>query len=191
MEVPLLNGVSVQQLYNYPETGSKEQKLYFLVCSSLKIENNLFVELSDLKYKIKNVVLAGSKEIKAGDCIIAKKFAYKYEKDVEITITDFEKIGEISVGFVEGLKEYKNDGFVDCYFIYRKKNNNFKGFNDEVLEFQIDKIESKINLEDSKVYLFQRLEKINGQKVKYLGNISFISEHLGENISIIYIIRVK
>ena len=39
-------------------------------------------------------------------------------------------------------------------------------------------------MEDSKIYLFQRLEKINGKKVKYKSNVSFISENLGEYISI-------
>ena len=118
-----LNDISVQQLYEYPESCVMEKNLYFLVCSKEKKGNNLqSVDLADLKHKIKNVILVGSKEIKTGDYIIAKKFSYKYGKTVEIIINDFEKIEGISLGFYEGLKEYKKDGILDCYFLYKKKN---------------------------------------------------------------------
>ena len=184
MEESLLNDNSVKQLYNYPESGSKEQSLYFLVYSKEKKENNLFYfVLCDLKYKIENIIIDNPNEIKEWDIILAKKFSYKYETNVEITITDFQKCGRFSLDFLKGLNEYKDDKLIDCFFMYRINNKNFIGFNDEILEYEIDEIESKIELEKSNIYLLHRLFKVNDKKVKYIKNISFISENLGKIIS--------
>ena len=184
MLIPLLKDNSVQQLYEYPESGIFEKKLNFFIYSKEKRGDNLLsVVLSDGKYKIKNIILDGSKGINVGDCILAKKFSYKYEKDVEIKINDFEKIEEYSFNFLENLKEYKKDGFIDCYFLYKNQSKNFVGFNNEVLEYNLEEIESKIKFEDSKIYLFQRLQKVNEKNVRYKQKISFISENLGDYIS--------
>ena len=122
------------------------------------------VVLSDSKYKIKNIIIDGSKGINVGDYILAKKFSYKYDKEVEITIMDSEKIGGYSFHFLESLKEYKKEGIVDCYFKYKNEFKNFVGFNNEEIEFDLSEIESKLKLEDSKVYLFRRLQKIDKKK---------------------------
>ena len=184
MEIPILKDNSVQQLYDFPESGLMEKNLYFLIYSKeIKENNRLYVDLADSKYKIKNVILDTSKEIKVGDYILCKKFSYKYDKEVEITINDFEKFGDISLDFLKVLKEYKKEGIVDCYFIYRNMDKTFIGFNNEVLDFDIDKNKSRIKFEDSRIYLFQRLEKINEENVRYKNNISFISENLGDDLS--------
>ena len=184
MLIPLLKDNSVQQLYEYPESGIIEKKLNFFIYSKEKRGDNLLsVVLSDGKYKIKNIILDGSKGINVGDCILAKKFSYNYEKEVEIKINDFEKIEEYSFNFLENLKEYKKEGFIDCYFLYKNQSKNFVGFNNEVLEYNLEEIESKIKFEDSKIYLFQRLQKVNEKNVRYNQKISFISENLGDYIS--------
>ncbi len=185
MLVPLLNDKSVQQLYEYPESGVMEKDLYFFIYSKEEKGNNnlLSVILCDSKYKIKNILLDDSKGINVGDYIRAKKFTYKYEKDVEITILNYEKIAEYPLNLSENLNEYKKEGMVDCYFLYKNQTKNFVGFNEEVLEFELSDIESKIKLEDSKLYLFQRLQIINQQNVRYNNKISFISQNLGEYIS--------
>ena len=180
MAKELLNDNSVQQLYDFPESGIMKKELCFIVCSMERKENNfIYVHLSDLKYKIENVILITPEEIKIGDYIMCKEFNYKYDEDVTITVTNFKKLGNNSLSFLVDLKEFKKDEFFDCYFIYKKDTNEFQGFNNET----VTDIESKIKFEDSKIYLFHRLKKVKEKEAKYNKKISFISEGLGDNIS--------
>ena len=183
MAKELLNEISVQQLYDYPESGLLKKNLCFLVYSIEKKENNLlYVNLADLKYKIRNVILISKEEIRVGDYILCKEFNYKYEKDVTITVNNFEKFGNNSLAFLMDLNEFRKDELIDCYFIFRKESKDFRGFNGETLEFE-DDIKPKIKIEESKIYLFHRLQKLNEKKTKYNKEISFISESKGDYIS--------
>ena len=183
MAKELLNDISVQQLYDYPESGSMKKDLCFLVYSIKRKENNLiYVDVADLKYKIRNVILISKEEIKVGDYILCKEFNYKYDIDVIITVSHFEKLGNNSLVFLNDLNEFKKDEYIDCYFIYRKDTKNFLGFNSETMEIDTD-IELEKRFEDSKIYLFNRLQKVNEKKTKFIRKISFVSESSGEYIS--------
>ena len=177
MAKELLKEPSVEQLYDYPESGVLKKELCFLVLSIEKKESNrVYVELTDIKYKIRNVILIThqeQEEIKVGDYILCQEFKYKYDNNVQITVTNFKKI--------ECIKEYKKEEFIDCYFKYIKKDNSFIGFNDETLK--IDKSKSKIEYEDSKIYLFHRLKKVSEKIAEYNEKISIISECSGDYIS--------
>ena len=183
MAKELLNDISVQQLYYYPESGSMKKDLCFLVYSIKRKENNLvYVDLADLKYKIRNIILITQEEIRVGDYILCKEFNYKYDINVTITVSNFEKLGNNSLAFLSDLNEFKKDEYIDCYFIYRTDSKNFLGFNNEIMEIDTD-IEFKIKFEDSKIYLFHRLQNVNEKKAKYIRKISFVSESSGEYIS--------
>ena len=183
METSILNDISVIQLYDYPESGILEKKLVFLVISLDKKENHLIhLELSDLKYKIRNVFISDERDLNKGDYIVAKKFLYSYEENVNIKIIDFEIIKSKTFNFLNGFEEYKKDIFLDCYFLYKKSKNAFIGFNNETLVNTDEIINSKSKFEDSKIYLFKRLQKINDKEVRFIQKISFISEKLGQNI---------
>jgi hypothetical protein len=157
--------------------------LIFLVCSVAKKENHqLLLELADLKYKISNIFVDDEKQIKVGNYIIAKKFSYSFNKNVDIKITDFEVFENKASVFMQRFEEYKKEGYVDCYFMYRKKEKDFIGFNNEKLNLTNKKINSKIKFEDSKIYLFKRLQHTNTKEVQYNEQISFISENSGEII---------
>ena len=119
-----------------------------------------------LKYKIRNVIIISKEEIRVGDYILCKEFNYKYEKDVTITVVNFEKFGNNSLAFLMDLNEFKKDELIDCYFIYRKESKTFQGFNNETMECGTD-INTKIKIEESKVYLFHRLQKLNEKMTKY------------------------
>jgi len=177
MAKELMKEKSVEQLYDYPESGVMNKELCFLVLSVEKKESNrVYVELTDLKYKIRNVILITEKEqedIKVGDYIQCQEFKYKYYNNVEITVTNFKKI--------DCIKEYKKEEFIDCYFKYIKKDNSFIGFNGETLK--IDKSKTKIEYEDSKIYLFHRLQKLSEKKAEYNEKTSIISECPGDYIS--------
>ena len=177
MAKELLKELSVEQLYDYPESGVLKKELCFLVLSIEKKENNrVYVELTDLKYKIRNVILIihqEQEEIKVGDYILCQEFKYRYDNNVQITVTNFNKI--------ECIKEYEKEEFIDCYFKYIKKDNSFIGFNGETLK--IDKSKSKIEYEDSKIYLFRRLKKVSEKIAEYNEKISIISECSGDYIS--------
>ena len=164
MAKELMKEKSVEQLYDYPESGVMNKELCFLVLSVEKKESNrVYVELTDLKYKIRNVILISKEEIRVGDYILCKEFNYKYEKDVTITVNNFEKFGNNSLAFLMDLNEFKKDELIDCYFIFRKESKDFRGFNGETLEFE-DDIKQKIKIEESKIYLFHRLQKLNEKK---------------------------
>ena len=183
MEKSILNEISVKQLYDYPESGCMKMSLIFLVCSVAKKENHqLLLELADLKYKISNIFVDDEKQIKVGNYIIAKKFSYSFNKNVDIKITDFEVFENKASVFMKRFEEYKKEGYVDCYFMYRKKEKDFIGFNNEKLNLTNKKINSKIKFEDSKIYLFKRLQHTNTKEVQYNEKISFISENSGEII---------
>jgi len=186
MEVNILNDISIKKLYNYPESGFIQEKLTFLVYSIEKVQNNqLKLELCDLKYKIGNVFVNDEKSLKIGDYITSKYFSYIYKEDVIIKINDFQILGNKYFDLLENINEYENEKYINCYFLY--KENDFIGFNNEVLITFNPKNDSKIKFEDSKLYLFKRLEKINNKNVKYNKIISFISENSGiiiyDNIS--------
>ena len=95
MAKELMKEQSVEQLYDYPESGVMNKELCFLVLSVEKKESNrVYVELTDLKYKIRNVILITEKEqedINVGDYIQFQEFKYKYYNNVEITVTNFKK----------------------------------------------------------------------------------------------------
>ena len=95
MAKELMKEKSVEQLYDYPESGVMNKELCFLILSVEKKESNrVYVELTDLKYKIRNVILITEKEqedINVGDYIQFQEFKYKYYNNVEITVTNFKK----------------------------------------------------------------------------------------------------
>ena len=63
MAKELMKEQSIERLYDYPESGVMNKELCFLVLSVEKKESNrVYVELTDLKYKVRNVILINEKE---------------------------------------------------------------------------------------------------------------------------------
>ena len=186
MEVPL-NNTSIEELYNFPESGRKEKELVFVICSIQQKENDqLLLELADLKYRIGNVIVDKKNKLKVGDYIMANEFTYNFGKKIEIKIENFKIVENESYQYIKiPVEKYNNTNskYVDKYLIYRKNKQDFIGFNDEVLNLGNQKINTKINFKDSNVYFFERLLKINSKEFKYNEKISFISEITGEKMN--------
>ena len=87
------------------------------------------------------------------------------------------------------FEEYKKEGYVDCYFMYRKKEKDFIGFNNEKLNLTNKKINSKIKFEDSKIYLFKRLQHTNTKEVQYNENLLFLYFLLGYLMKEIFLLK--
>ena len=181
----LLNQFSVKSLFNYPESKVSKKILSLLVYSVEKKDGNKkLLELADLKYKAKDIIINTERDIKKGDYILIKNLEYKYGENVSIEIKEFEIMETQSQAFIEELVEYKNDQFTDCYFIYHKKDKKFIGFNEENLEFNFANLQYKKEFKDSDVYYFRRLKKNNDLFLTYNNIISYVSEKDGESLPI-------
>ncbi len=186
----LMNNTSIKEFYSFPENGEKKIES-FLYILSIKEENfngstiyNL--ELSDLEFKIKNIKIKdNSKDAKKGDIIFIKNLNYIYGEEINIFIGDFDILERKYENIVnDKLKEYQNDKYIDCYFLFKKVRDKKKliGFNNELLYNNIMDTINNHKLKDSCVYQFKRLIK-EKKFVKYVKNISYIKKSNGNILS--------
>ena len=127
-----LNEFTVKSLYQFPEETLIKTNLLLLIFSAEKInDNNGFnykLELVDLKYKIKNIYLNCEYNISKGNLIKINTLFYKYDEKMKIEIRDYEIIDNNNqYFFLEKQQQYKNEFYVNCYFLYINKK--FIGFN--------------------------------------------------------------
>jgi len=176
-----LNEFTVKSLYQFPEETLNKTNLLLLIFSVEKINDNkdlnYKLELVDLRYKIKNIYLNCEYNLSKGNLIKINTLFYKFDEKMKIEIRDYEIIDNNNqYFFLEKYQEYKNEFYVNSYFLYT--NNKFIGFNNENLIIPTN-ILSKFN--NSFIYYFKRLKNENNLNLKYIKNISYFIQKSGKS----------